>query len=472
MLHPSLTAEVSTAGAALDQEVAQGGLILGAWLGSLLAGRYSERWGCRRTLLRLNLLFTGGAALSSLPHPWALVLGRLILGLAVGCEAAVVPVLLSEIAPPAIRGKVVPHGWRWLQAAAAAPAVMQVVAMRLVPESPRWLAQQRRRCGGALVRRDASGAAVADNGSAAAAAGDEFDVDLTELARAEGEGGKWRGEGTWGEVFARRGMVLTGVSIMALSALTGINSVMLYSTAVFALAGIRRSTLVTAVVAAVNVAATVAAQRLADTSGRRALLLRGVALMTVSLVALAAALLGLGRWPIAQVRAAAAAVAVEQRGALAALACLAFITGYAIGFGTVGWTVISELVPSRLRSKAYGLFVSANWASNLVVSSLTLTAIDALGGGARGVAHLYLIFAAVSAGAFCFVYARVRETMGLSLEDLHSDTDEGADALALTPQAAGKSPRHARAYRPLAEEEEELASEAQHKALHGGDDGS
>jgi Sugar (and other) transporter len=74
------------------------------------------------------------------------------------------------------------------------------------------------------------------------------------------------------------------------------------------------------------------------------------------------------------------------------------------------------------RTKAYGLFVSANWASNLLVSSFTLSAIDALGGGACGVARLYLVFAAVSAGAFCFVYARVRETMGVSLEDLNSGT--------------------------------------------------
>jgi MFS family permease len=75
----------------------------------LLAARPSESLGRRYTLLRLNTLFVLGAALSTLPYALPLLIGRALLGLAVGCEGAVVPVLLSEVAPANVRGKVVSH---------------------------------------------------------------------------------------------------------------------------------------------------------------------------------------------------------------------------------------------------------------------------------------------------------------------------------------------------------------------------
>mmetsp|Transcript_13300 Transcript_13300/g.19858 ORF Transcript_13300/g.19858 Transcript_13300/m.19858 type:complete len:230 (-) Transcript_13300:82-771(-) len=193
---------------------------------------------------------------------------------------------------------------------------------------------------------------------------------------------------------------------MALSALTGINSVMLYSTTIFSLAGLKESTSSTAIVAAVNVLATVAAQRLADTKGRRFLLLNGIGAMFLALVALSASLL----------------VSSEDSALQAFLlvgSVLLFVIGFAIGFGAVGWTVISEIVPSRLRGKACGLFVSANWASNSLVSLFTLSLIGKFGGEKRGVAVLYLIFSVNCLVAYVFAFQFISETKGLSLGELH-----------------------------------------------------
>eukprot|EP00953_Heterococcus_sp_UTEX-ZZ885_P003107 2210-Heterococcus_DN1.PRE.5 len=203
--------------------------------------------------------------------------------------------------------------------------------------------------------------------------------------------------------------------------LTGINSVILYSTSVFALAGISRSTLATAAVSIANVIATLVAQGLVDKRVRAANTAAAWHIHTSSVT--------------------------RSAGAVAVSGCLSFIVGYAIGFGAVGWTYVSEVVPSRL---------SVNWGSNLIISSLTLTAIELLGGGAAGVAYLYLIFAAVSACAVAFVHACVQETMGRSLEELQMSTSRSSSATGAAVTDADddefdiQSSIAATAYRPLA----------------------
>ncbi|CAM9746915.1 unnamed protein product, partial [Discosporangium mesarthrocarpum] len=109
-----------------------------------------------------------------------------------------------------------------------------------------------------------------------------------------------------------------------------------------------------------------------------------------------------------------------------------YIAGFSLGFGAVAWVVLAEIVPSRVRSRAYGLFISVNWAANLAVGLLTLTAIQALGdlvvrewgagvgyGGEEdrdkvGVATLYLIFGSVCVVALAYIHRLVPETMGTS----------------------------------------------------------
>jgi hypothetical protein len=96
---------------------------------------------------------------------------------------------------------------------------------------------------------------------------------------------------------------------------------------------------------------------------------------------------------------------------------------------TVTWTVMSEIMPTRLRMKAVSLFLSVNWGANLVIGLLTLTAIDGLGGVKKsmdddevasaeknGVAYLYFIFAAFTVMCLLFMHACVPETKGTTPE--------------------------------------------------------
>ncbi len=114
------------------------------------------------------------------------------------------------------------------------------------------------------------------------------------------------------------------------------------------------------------------------------------------------------------------------QGVIAVIAVLFFVAGFAIGLGAVVWTIISEIMPTRLRSKAVSLFLSINWAINLIITLVTLTAINGMGdvtddmdddnkkedGQKVGVAALYLIFAGLSAACITFIYFLVPETKG------------------------------------------------------------
>ena len=136
------------------------------------------------------------------------------------------------------------------------------------------------------------------------------------------------------------------------------------------------------------------------------------------------------------------------QGTVAVCAVVSFVIGFAFGLGAgadslpynsslsllllpcltlcaVCWVIMSEIMPTRLRSKAMGLFLSINWAANLLIGFLTLTAIDGLGGvrsdmsddetaaaEKKGVAYVYFIFAGFTALAIAFIHLYVPETQG------------------------------------------------------------
>ena len=99
----------------------------------------------------------------------------------------------------------------------------------------------------------------------------------------------------------------------------------------------------------------------------------------------------------------------NTQGIIAVMATLWYVFGFAIGLGSVAWVIMSEICPIRIRTKAFSLFVSINWLCNLIIGSLTLSAIDGLGSvdyhnmdddevanaQKNGVAYLYFLFAGI-----------------------------------------------------------------------------
>ena len=139
------------------------GLLLGAMIGAAFAGRLSDRLGRRRLIIIAAVVFTGGALLAAAaPTVWVLIAARVIIGLAVGSAALVVPLYLSEIAPTEVRGAITSLNqlmvvcgilaafivnailassgdWRLMLGLAAVPSMVLLVGMLFMPETPRYL---------------------------------------------------------------------------------------------------------------------------------------------------------------------------------------------------------------------------------------------------------------------------------------------------------------------------------------------
>jgi sugar porter (SP) family MFS transporter len=407
-----------------EQQLATALTILGAAIGSLFSSVPSDRWGKKRVLVINNINFyIGGILTTFVDNVGVFFFGRFILGLGIGLGSMIVPVLLAEIAPPSMRGTIaslhqlfvtigilvcglvsygfvtyVEHGWKYVQFGHVLPAVPQVILSFYIPESPRWLIRQPDGAGRARdTLRD-----VRPDGDVQ----EELQQMVSEMESSE------QNEVTWAEVFALKKPLVIGFGLMFFQSMTGINSVMFYSTKIFAFAGFSEAILATVSVGCVNVLMTIVCVYLVDRAGRRSLLIGGTSAMVGALLLLGIVLLSMNDYPDAQ-------------GILAVLALLLFVCGFAIGLGAVAWVVMGEVVPTRVRSKANSLFVAENWGWNLILASTVLYAINGLGGGdsdddkKKGVAILYFIFCGVALLGvfFCFTFP---ETKGKSLEELQA----------------------------------------------------
>lgn len=316
---------------AAEQEVIVSATTVGAIIGALMAGRLSDWMGRRKVMITASIFFALGSfeqAASQVVRE--LVLGRLLVGLGVGMASMVVPTYLGECAPPSIRGRIVainsllitggqviayvvdaafyslPHGWRWMVLAGGLPALIQLIGLIYLDESPRWLISRGRHTAARhvlmriypladdsaitlLVTRIEQSLGRTPSGTSAeeipsqrlGAAGVGF-VKANEL--------KTQMRRLWSERANRKALFLA-CGLQASQQLIGANSILYYSSRLLLMAGFHANPNVAAIwVAVANFAGTAIALRLVDRMGRRTLLLRATAAATVALACLAIAL--------------------------------------------------------------------------------------------------------------------------------------------------------------------------------------
>ena len=150
--------------ATLDKALVTAATALFAGLAAPASGLLADACGRRSVVLGADVLFVLGAlAQAAAGEVWVMVVGRAVVGLAVGSASFVVPLYIGELAPATWRGRLVtivalfitggqvvayvigwlfsrmPGGWRWMVGLGAVPAIVQLLTLVYMPETPRWL---------------------------------------------------------------------------------------------------------------------------------------------------------------------------------------------------------------------------------------------------------------------------------------------------------------------------------------------
>lgn len=397
------------------EEVVVSVVLVGSMAGAAAGGPLADGAGRRTILLWGGILFILGSVLAPLsPNAGTLIVARALLGVAIGFTSVTAPVYVSELAPPESRGTLIGlyqfaltagialadlagywlaegHAWRTMFAVGAAPALLFLLLVITVPESPRWLLGNGRVEEAKTVLRsytDEAGATML----------------LAEIRAKLLVTVEKRWSALWTP--AVRKALLVAVGFTVLQQVTGINTIIYYGPRIFALAGIssdKSAIFATFLVAAVNVLATVIALVLVDRVGRKPLLYWGVGGMTLSLFILA--------WSFHS------QVALGSSMGVVATACLMlYITCFAFSMGPIAWIIVAEVFPLRLRGRGVAAATLGSGASNFLVSITFLSLIDAAGNSVT-----FCLY-----GAFCivtlfFVRFVMPETKGCELESISAE---------------------------------------------------
>ena len=396
-------------------------LLLGAAVGGARAGPLSDRLGRRNLVIIAAILFTIGAIGAALsPNVAVLVLFRVVLGLAVGTAALVVPLYLSEIAPTEIRGAISSlnqlnivvgillafivnallanaEAWRWMLGLAAIPSLVLLIGMFFLPETPRWLVSQDRDEDARDVLRRSRNE-------------EETEKEIRDIREVEEqeEGGLRELTASW-----VRPALVVAIGLAVFQQIIGINTIIYYAPTTLTNVGYGAAAAIYAnlIIGVVNVLMTLVAIWIIDRVGRKPLLLVGLVGMVASLT-----ILGLSTLLLSEPSAPTDAVAVIT------LLCLAgFIISFAATWGPTVWVMLPEVLPLRIRGTAMGVAIFLHWIANFLVSQTFPSLLASVGPG-----PVFLGYAVIGVLAFVFVSAFVTETKGRSLEEIEADLQQKA----------------------------------------------
>ena len=407
-------------GSAMEQVIAAS-ILFGAVLGAFTCSQLSERRGRRKTIIIVSAVFVVGTLLCSVaPSATTLSLARIVLGFAVGGATQVVPMYVAELAPAQKRGRLVltfqlgigvgivlatlvgaseASPWRVSVGAASVPAAIMLVLMLRLPESPRWLVKADRRDDAREALRG-----VRHEGSDLDAELDEI-VGLEEEERSAGTGERgWRGlRKPW-----VRPALVVGCGIAVFTQLSGIEMIIYYAPTILTDNGFSES------------------------AALRVSLALGVTYLVMMIVGLAVVdKIGRRRLTLIMVAGAALALGVlgtlfvtghDGRGDIALIvACLiVFMFFNAGGLQLMGWLTGSEIYPLGVRSAGTSAQSMTLWTTNMLITLTVLTTIEGI-----GVGPTMWLYAAFNVAAWVFVFLRMPELTGHSLEDIESRLRKG-----------------------------------------------
>ena len=392
------------------------GCVIGAWM----AGFMSDQFGRKKTLIISAILFLISAIGTAVPKSLVtFIIFRIIGGVGVGAASMTSPMYIAEISPARIRGRMVSlnqfaiisgmlvvyfvnyfiegagdeawnitTGWRWMFGSESIPAVILLISLLFVPESPRWLLEngQRQKAMGILSKVDGS---------------ENANREILEIEKMLG-----MEQGTFKELFQKtfRPVLFLGIFLAVFQQITGINVFLYYAPEIFKTisnSSTDTALLQTIVIGATNLTFTVIAIWTVDKIGRKPLMIVGSLGMGISLAAM-----GVGAY-------------LNHVGSWLLYFMIAYIACFALSVGPVVWVILAEVFPTKIRGRALGLATVCLWTSNFIVSQ-TFPMMDE---NPWFVARFNHAFPFWLYGFFCLILAvvvliKLPETKGKTLEEI------------------------------------------------------
>lgn len=399
--------------------------LVGAVLGSLVAGALGDKYGRRPVLITSALLFFISALGSAIPESFgALIAARLVGGLGIGIASVLAPLYISEFSPPKIRGRLVAlyqmsivlgillayfsnwcllgfsekgtqatagvvhqvmgfEVWRAMFGAEMLPAALFFGLLLIIPESPRWLVKEGLEEKGYRILKKISGKTLAKQ-------------ELTAIHNSVVEK-----RGSIGELLkpGYRLALIVGLGLSIFGQFTGVNIIVYYGPDILAGAGFTFDNALKFQVAIglINLIFTALALWKIDSWGRRPLLIGGMAAVCLSLVIIGTLFTtGVqGIW-------------------IVVMLCI-YMASLAFSINAVIWVLLGEIYPNRLRGRAMSIATFANWGTNFITAFFFPWFVTQIGMGPG-----FFVFAGFCFVATLFFYKVVPETKGKSLEEIEN----------------------------------------------------
>jgi SP family galactose:H+ symporter-like MFS transporter len=395
-----------------QQEWVVSSMMFGAAVGAIGSGWMNHRLGRKYSLMIGAVLFVVGSLFSAFaPNVDILLLSRILLGLAVGIASYTAPIYLSEIAPENIRGRMISMyqlmitigilgaylsdtafsytgSWRWMLGVITIPALILLLGVFFLPDSPRWLASR---------NRDAQALQVLEKLRDSSQQAQNELNEIRESLKLKQSG--WR-------LFLQNGnfrrAVYLGILLQVMQQFTGMNVIMYYAPKIFDLAGFastEQQMWGTVIVGLVNVLATFIAIGLVDRWGRKPTLILGFIVMAIGMGTLGTMM--------------HINITSSMAQYFAIIMLLMFIVGFAMSAGPLIWVLCSEIQPLKGRDFGITCSTATNWIANMIVGATFLTMLEHLGS-----ASTFWVYAALNLVFIFITLALIPETKNISLEHI------------------------------------------------------
>ena len=406
---------------------------LGALIGALCAMFPSEWLGRKMVIALANAVFIVGAIVQAAAQgSWTLIVGRFIVGIGVGVASMIVPLWIGELAPAHLRGRLVTlnvvfltmgqliatgvgagfesvkGGWRYTVAGGAIPAIISLVSMAWLPESPRFDGRR-----GRVDKVTRTFQRIFPDAT------EEYcRMRAEEVCRSVQEG---YGDGTQQyPLYKRVRLLLTGpnaralaiaAGLQALQQLSGFNTLMYYSATIFQSVGLKSPVAVSMVVSVTNFLGTLIAFWFIDIVGRRRAIIYTVPVMSAALVFSSICFYYMVPGTPSKI---SPDMPINHVWAdLLIVSFIIYVLFYALGLGNVPWQQ-GELFSIETRAIATSIATATNWGCNLLINATYLSLSSAITpSGAFG------FYAGLCALGAVLCFCGFPDTRQLSLEEVH-----------------------------------------------------